>query len=98
MGNEEEIWVVMKMVRVFSNIVVIKYWGKCDEKFILFINFSISVMLDFEYLFVIIIVVVSFVFERDCFWFNGKVSFFLMFCVFFRGIEMLNCLIRWLWG
>lgn len=62
---------------MFSNIVVIKYWGKCDEKFIFFINFSISVMLDFLYFFVIIIVVVSFVFYVDCFWFNGKVGGFL---------------------
>ncbi|KAL2635789.1 hypothetical protein R1flu_007268 [Riccia fluitans] len=66
-GND---WVLMKTARAPSNIAVIKYWGKRDEKLILPINSSISVTLD--YLFATTTVAVSPSFTSNRLWLNGK--------------------------
>ncbi|CAM6117914.1 unnamed protein product [Calypogeia fissa] len=70
MGSEGADWVVMKTARAPSNIAVIKYWGKRDEKLILPINSSISVTLD--YLFATTTVAASPSFTADRLWLNGK--------------------------
>lgn len=72
MGSEGSDWVVMKTARAPSNIAVIKYWGKRDEKLILPINSSISVTLD--YLFATTTVAASPSFTADRLWLNGKVG------------------------
>lgn len=74
MGQEDERWVVTKTARAPSNIAVIKYWGKRDEKLILPINSSISVTLDPEHLSATTTVAASPAFESDRLWLNGKVS------------------------
>ena len=75
MGKEGEAWVVMKTARAPSNIAVIKYWGKRDEKLILPINSSISVTLDPQHLSATTTVSASPAFESDRLWLNGKVGF-----------------------
>uniref|UniRef100_A0A7I4DTG8 Diphosphomevalonate decarboxylase n=1 Tax=Physcomitrium patens TaxID=3218 RepID=A0A7I4DTG8_PHYPA len=85
MGNEEETWVVMKTARAPSNIAVIKYWGKRDEKLILPINSSISVTLDPEHLSATTTVAASPAFEKDRLWLNGKE-------VSVEGVRYKNCL------
>ncbi|KAG0615508.1 hypothetical protein M758_5G047100 [Ceratodon purpureus] len=72
MGREGEPWVVMKTARAPSNIAVIKYWGKRDEKLILPINSSISVTLDPDHLSATTTVAASPAFHSDRLWLNGK--------------------------
>lgn len=55
-----------------TNIAVIKYWGKRDEKLILPINDSISVTLDPDHLCTTTTVAVSPGFDQDRMWLNGK--------------------------
>lgn len=74
MGQEDERWVLTKTARAPSNIAVIKYWGKRDEKLILPINSSISITLDPEHLSATTTVAASPAFESDRLWLNGKVS------------------------
>lgn len=43
--------VVMRViVIVYMNVVLIKYWGKCDEYLILFVNSSLFFMVDKFYI------------------------------------------------
>lgn len=62
----------MVTARAPTNIAVIKYWGKRDEKLILPINDSISVTLDPEHLSATTTVAVSPSFTSDRMWLNGK--------------------------
>ncbi len=73
MGKEGNEWVVTRTGRAPSNIAVIKYWGKRDEKLILPINSSISVTLDPAHLSATTTVSASPAFESDRLWLNGKV-------------------------
>lgn len=73
--GEEEAWMVMATARAPSNIAVIKYWGKRDEKLILPINSSISVTLDPDHLSATTTVAASPSFRSDRLWLNGKVRF-----------------------
>ncbi|KVI07418.1 Diphosphomevalonate decarboxylase [Cynara cardunculus var. scolymus] len=72
MGAESEKWVLMVTARTPTNIAVIKYWGKRDEKLILPINDSISVTLDPNHLCTTTTVSVSPSFVEDRMWLNGK--------------------------
>lgn len=73
MGAQAEKWVLMVTARTPTNIAVIKYWGKRDEKLILPINDSISVTLDPNHLCTTTTVSVSPSFVEDRMWLNGKV-------------------------
>ncbi|KAL2548977.1 GHMP kinase family protein [Forsythia ovata] len=68
-GNK---WVLMVTAQTPTNIAVIKYWGKRDEKLILPINDSISVTLDPSHLCTTTSVAVSPDFTHDRMWLNGK--------------------------
>ncbi|KAH9299186.1 hypothetical protein KI387_030868, partial [Taxus chinensis] len=72
MEGESQNWVLMVTARAPTNIAVIKYWGKRDEKLILPINDSISVTLDPEHLSATTTVAVSPSFISDRMWLNGK--------------------------
>ncbi|KAK1382699.1 Diphosphomevalonate decarboxylase [Heracleum sosnowskyi] len=72
MGGESEKWVLMVTAQTPTNIAVIKYWGKRDEKLILPINDSISVTLDPDHLCTTTTVAVSPGFDQDKMWLNGK--------------------------
>ncbi|CAA2994968.1 diphosphomevalonate decarboxylase MVD2-like [Olea europaea subsp. europaea] len=65
-------WVLMVTAQTPTNIAVIKYWGKRDEKLILPINDSISVTLDPSHLCTTTTVAVSPDFTHDRMWLNGK--------------------------
>lgn len=73
MGGQSEKWVLMVTAQTPTNIAVIKYWGKRDEKLILPINDSISVTLDPDHLCTTTTVAVSPGFDQDRMWLNGKV-------------------------
>lgn len=73
MGGQSEKWVLMVTAQTPTNIAVIKYWGKRDEKLILPINDSISVTLDPDHLCTTTTVAVSPSFDQDRMWLNGKV-------------------------
>ncbi|CAK9217922.1 unnamed protein product [Sphagnum troendelagicum] len=85
MGKEGNEWVVTRTGRAPSNIAVIKYWGKRDEKLILPINSSISVTLDPAHLSATTTVSASPAFESDRLWLNGKE-------VSMEGVRYKNCL------
>lgn len=72
MGGQSEKWVLMVTAQTPTNIAVIKYWGKRDEKLILPINDSISVTLDPDHLCTTTTVAVSPGFDQDRMWLNGK--------------------------
>ncbi|PKA47772.1 diphosphomevalonate decarboxylase [Apostasia shenzhenica] len=72
MAGEMNKWILMVTTRAPTNIAVIKYWGKRDEKLILPINDSISVTLDLNHLSATTTVAVSPSFEEDRMWLNGK--------------------------
>lgn len=57
-------------VWVYINIVLIKYWGKVDEIYIIFMNNSLLVILDRFY--IEIKVIFDFDFIEDCFILNGN--------------------------
>uniref|UniRef100_A0A7N0TK88 Diphosphomevalonate decarboxylase n=1 Tax=Kalanchoe fedtschenkoi TaxID=63787 RepID=A0A7N0TK88_KALFE len=65
-------WILMVTARTPTNIAVIKYWGKRDEKLILPVNDSISVTLDPEHLCTTTTVAVSPSFDKDRIWLNGE--------------------------
>nr|AFJ74330.1 mevalonate diphosphate decarboxylase [Hevea brasiliensis] len=67
-----ESWVIMVTAQTPTNIAVIKYWGKRDEKLILPVNDSISVTLDPVHLCTTTTVAVSPSFAQDRMWLNGK--------------------------
>lgn len=71
-------FIVMSTARAPSNIAVIKYWGKRDEKLILPINSSISITLDPDDLSATTTVAASPSFASDRLWLNGKVR--IPFC------------------
>lgn len=72
MGEELQTWILMVTARAPTNIAVIKYWGKRDEKLILPINDSISFTLDPDHLSATTTVAVSPSFTSDRMWLNGK--------------------------
>ncbi|MCO5559788.1 hypothetical protein L7F22_013392 [Adiantum nelumboides] len=65
-------WVVMVTARAPTNIAVVKYWGKRNQKLILPINSSISVTLNPHDLSATTTVAVSPSFTADRLWLNGK--------------------------
>ncbi|MCO5557363.1 hypothetical protein L7F22_010926 [Adiantum nelumboides] len=65
-------WVVMVTARAPTNIAVVKYWGKRNQKLILPINSSISVTLSPHDLSATTTVAVSPSFTADRLWLNGK--------------------------
>ncbi|EXB36970.1 Diphosphomevalonate decarboxylase [Morus notabilis] len=72
MASESQNWVLVVTARTPTNIAVIKYWGKRDEKLILPVNDSISVTLDPDHLCTTTTVAVSPSFDQDRMWLNGK--------------------------
>ncbi|PON37641.1 Diphosphomevalonate decarboxylase [Parasponia andersonii] len=72
MADESQKWVLLATARTPTNIAVIKYWGKRDEKLILPVNDSISVTLDPDHLCTTTTVAVSPTFRQDRMWLNGK--------------------------
>ncbi|KAI5062136.1 hypothetical protein GOP47_0022675 [Adiantum capillus-veneris] len=78
-------WVVMVTARAPTNIAVIKYWGKRNQKLILPINSSISITLNPHDLSATTTVVVSPSFTADRLWLNGKE-------VSIQGDRYQNCL------
>lgn len=73
MADESQKWVLMVTAQTPTNIAVIKYWGKRDEKLILPVNDSISVTLDPAHLCTTTTVSVSPTFDQDRMWLNGEV-------------------------
>ncbi|KAI5081807.1 hypothetical protein GOP47_0001550 [Adiantum capillus-veneris] len=65
-------WVAMVTARAPTNIAVIKYWGKRNQKLILPINSSISITLNPHDLSATTTVAVSPSFTADRLWLNGK--------------------------
>ncbi|XP_060211743.1 diphosphomevalonate decarboxylase 2-like [Lycium barbarum] len=65
-------WVLTVTAQTPTNMSVIKYWGKRDEKLILAMNESISVTFDPAHLSTITTVAVSPAFDQDRMWLNGK--------------------------
>uniref|UniRef100_A0A7N0ZSD2 Diphosphomevalonate decarboxylase n=1 Tax=Kalanchoe fedtschenkoi TaxID=63787 RepID=A0A7N0ZSD2_KALFE len=65
-------WILTVTARTPTNIAVIKYWGKRDEKLILPVNDSISVTLDPDHLCTTTTVAVSPSFDKDRIWLNGE--------------------------
>lgn len=63
---------LMVTAKTPTNMSVIKYWGKRDEKLILAMNESISVTFDPDHLCTTTTVAVSPAFDRDRMWLNGK--------------------------
>ncbi|KAB2627120.1 diphosphomevalonate decarboxylase [Pyrus ussuriensis x Pyrus communis] len=72
MADESQKWVLMVTAQTPTNIAVIKYWGKRDEKLILPVNDSISVTLDPAHLCTTTTVSVSPTFDQDRMWLNGE--------------------------
>ncbi|TQD77030.1 hypothetical protein C1H46_037422 [Malus baccata] len=72
MADESQKWVLMVTTQTPTNIAVIKYWGKRDEKLILPVNDSINVTLDPAHLCTTTIVSVSPTFDQDRMWLNGE--------------------------
>ncbi|TQE00268.1 hypothetical protein C1H46_014100 [Malus baccata] len=72
MADESQKWVLMVTAQTPTNIAVIKYWGKRDEKLILPVNDSISVTLDPAHLCTTTTVSVSPTFDKDRMWLNGE--------------------------
>ncbi|KAM5550647.1 hypothetical protein ABKV19_027143 [Rosa sericea] len=70
--DESQKWVLMVTAQTPTNIAVIKYWGKRDEKLILPVNDSISVTLDPGHLCTTTTVSVSPSFTQDRMWLNGQ--------------------------
>ncbi|KAH7287663.1 hypothetical protein KP509_32G068200 [Ceratopteris richardii] len=84
-AEKQDDWVFMVTARAPTNIAVIKYWGKRDQKLILPINSSISVTLNPHDLSAITTVAVSPSFKEDRLWLNGKE-------VSLQGDRYQNCL------
>ncbi|KAM1181111.1 hypothetical protein ACFX1X_020400 [Malus domestica] len=72
MADKSQKWVLMVTAQTPTNIAVIKYWGKRDEKLILQVNDSISVTLDPAHLCTTTTVFVSPTFDMDWMWLNGE--------------------------
>ena len=70
--DESQKWVLMVTAQTPTNIAVIKYWGKRDEKLILPVNDSISLTLDPDHLCTTTTVSVSPAFTQDRMWLNGE--------------------------
>lgn len=81
----------MVTARTPTNIAVIKYWGKRDEKLILPVNDSISVTLDPEHLCTTTTVSVSPKFDKDRIWLNGEVRLFMPSLFSFFNFFLLFC-------
>ena len=79
----------MVTARAPTNIAVIKYWGKRDEKLILPTNDSISFTLDPDHLSATTTVAVSPSFTSDRMWLNGKVTSSVGF--FEKSVIFLGC-------
>lgn len=84
--DESQKWVLMVTAQTPTNIAVIKYWGKRDEKLILPVNDSISVTLDPEHLCTTTTVSVSPAFTQDRMWLNGEVKTFFPFSTFTSAV------------
>eukprot|EP00249_Psilotum_nudum_P007607 c20695_g1_i1 orf=345-1616(-) len=69
-GRKDKI--LMVTAKAPTNIAVIKYWGKRDEKLILPVNSSISITLNTDDLCATTTVAASFRFSSDRMWLNGK--------------------------
>lgn len=70
--KQRQEWIFMVTARAPTNIAVIKYWGKRDQKLILPINSSISVTLNPHDLSATTTVAASPSFTSDRLWLNGK--------------------------
>ncbi|KAM1388599.1 hypothetical protein ACFX13_017069 [Malus domestica] len=85
MVDESQKWVLMVMAQTPTNIAVIKYWGKRDEKLILPVNDRISLTLDPAHLCTTTTVSVSPTFDQDWMWLNGE-------AISISGGRFQNCL------
>eukprot|EP00850_Spirogloea_muscicola_P006255 SM000029S10550 [mRNA] locus=s29:754825:757453:- [translate_table: standard] len=65
-------WVVQATGRAASNIAVVKYWGKRDERLVLPLNASLSVTLDGDHLAATTTAAASPAFAADRLWLNGQ--------------------------